>query len=314
LQGLDEKHENEETKEFISLKEHFLQCKTNGEAIFQDVSQYNSKRVCFLTTMNHAKEGQAILDGFLDDILPFMPTEEARKHVFPGRKPIRVGRRELPEEISFYLDAMPAKVVDLTEEESSDGRYRTPPNKSSGNRTVSYAEAARTGTPSRTTSQTQESTVSSPTMGVTLQSEYDKKFKEMTAQMSRQMTAMSDQRKRMAEQQETSNKRFLGMEEKLSGMLDMIQTSNNNQEKLQDSMEKQQTELAKLSLLLSRLVEPSSPQRKKRATPAKGAATKSGTATNYRSVLQGDSDESEEELMEDNGDAVNIGGAMANRQ
>jgi len=257
LTGLDEAFSDESFPGVNSLRQLFMAYKTkSGQPTFRTVSQFNSKRVCLLASQANEEEAQSAIDNFLENVLLMMETEQARKHSFPGKRPIRVGKRELPAEISVYLSNLPKRITI----DDADSLSVPPPCGGGGRK--SYVDVARS------TLSTQDSTVTSPTAIASQTTAFDLKYKEIENQMAQNQRAMVAQQQTIEQYKKETAATFESMETKLSGMLSLIERSAANQDTLQNTMTAQQHELAKVSSLLKRLIEHtgvSSPIRKQRA-------------------------------------------------
>jgi len=316
LRGLDEDHLDDLQDATRSVRDFLMAYKTpEGKLVFEGISQFNSKRVCFLTTSENEGAAKAAVDNFLGSVLTMMPPDLARRHVFPNRRPIRVGKRELPAEIEIYVNNLPRQMaVDLTDDNTVN-TLSTPPPK----RGKSYVDVARS------TLSTQDSTMSSPTAVASQMSAFDTKLKEIEERMKRTQGIMANYQKQIQEHQSANETKF-------QSMLSLIQQANTNQETLQATMFQQQTELSRMNDLLQQLVqqqtgETPSPTRKKRASRASrppegdgftpirrgGKPAKIANLSQLRELDEDDEEDDDDEDYSDNDGGGGRGG-RANRQ
>jgi enamine deaminase RidA (YjgF/YER057c/UK114 family) len=269
LQGLDEFHEDE-NKQAVTLREIYLR----APGVFKSISQFNSKRVCFVTNRAQEEKACALIDDLLDNLIPSMPTEEKSKHTFPGRKPIRVGRREMPAEISLYMEQLPLKVIDLSHDNAGTAvsdtstAYGAPPSRY-GKRSYSQATQATQGT-----TQSTSSAISGVTPSVLSQAstEMDDQIKSALAKFEEQAKLMAEKQTEINQHKAASDTRFEHLENQFSQMLHMVTTNQDTQKQMQTVLSEQQTKLDTIMEMLEDMSTnnkgcPKSPTRKKlRAT------------------------------------------------
>lgn len=128
LTGLDVFHEDANNSK-MTIRETFLNTIVGPENyVMKSVTQFNSKRVCFATTEANRDYAEQMMDKFLDN-LNQLSNEQYKLHTFVGRKPVRIGKRNMPDKISVYTSQMTALTIDITtkEEPSVALMYSTPP-------------------------------------------------------------------------------------------------------------------------------------------------------------------------------------------
>jgi hypothetical protein len=218
--------------------------------MFSSVSQFNSKRVCLVTRKFHETEACKILDNLIDTLITNMTAEEREKHTFPGRKPVRVGRRTLPSEIELYMNQLPLKCIDLTTNDDGksvdniEAAYSMPPSRY-GKR--SYMDATRGTQPTTQASMMSGSTTLAPSQG---SSALDAQFKEAMAMLESNTKKMEAKQQEIQIYQEKTETRFTDIENKLGTVVEMFKKSNTNQLQMQDTLTEQQAQLSKICMLL----------------------------------------------------------------
>jgi hypothetical protein len=246
LTGLDVFHEDASKTE-MTLREMFLNTVVGQDKthVMNSVSQFNSKRVCFLTTEANRDFAEQMIDKFLDS-LNQLSNEQYKLHTFIGRKPVRIGKRNMPDEISVYTSQMTALTIDLTTEEEStaSSMYTTPPPRH-GKR--SYIDVTKSSQQSASSSSRSE--ISGPTMAASQFSELDDKIKDALEQMQANSRVMEEKQQAMDKARATVDLRFQDLTDKLGSVVDMVKRTSEGQVRLQESMKGQQAQLNQLSEL-----------------------------------------------------------------
>jgi hypothetical protein len=273
LKGLEVFHEDSAGHQ-STLRDLFLSVEISpGNKVMKSVTQFNTKRVCIVTTEANQGAAEQMVDKFLDG-LNQLDNEEYKMHTFTGRKPVRIGKRNLPDEISVYTKAMTAMTIDMTDDDNTSvagSLYTTPPSRSSKR---SYIDIAR-GNQSKSQGST-PSLMSGPTMAASQFSELDDKIKAALEQMQTNSALMEEKQLAMDKEKETTEMKFRDLTGKLGSVVDMVKQTNDGQLKLQTTLEGQQAQLNQLSTILQEWIDyqkqeegvPSPPRKKRGDTQA----------------------------------------------
>jgi hypothetical protein len=169
-----------------------------------------------------------------------MSNEEKAKYTFPGRKPVRIGKCNLPSEIALYMEQLPSKVMNLSHDDEGNAiidagsAYSAPANRKGGKR--SYVDATQ-GTQFTTQASLKSGPTLAPSQGSTI---LDEKFKEAMTQFAAQSKQMEDKQKELQSFKDMTETRFRNIEEKLGTLVDMFKKSSTTQHTMQDTLTEQQ--------------------------------------------------------------------------
>jgi hypothetical protein len=209
-----------------------------------------------------------MIDKFLDS-LNQLSNEEYQLHTFTGCKPVRTGKRNMPDEISIYSSQMTARTIDLTTDDhsTSASMYSTTPPRN-GKRT--YIDVTKGLQKSETST---PSLMSAPTMAASPFSELDDKIRAAIEQMHENTKIMDVKQQAKDTEKMIVDLRFQDLTDKLGSVVDIVKEASEGQVRLQSAMEIQQTQLNRPSGIIQEWMKqrqgehsvgPASPVRKKR--------------------------------------------------
>jgi hypothetical protein len=282
LKGLEE-FTTSAPGEQITLQEAFLEAKdAQKQPIFSNISQGNSKRVCFLTTKDNYHDTLEVIDDFIETFVPaLLSPEDQDKCLFNGQEPIRVGKCAVPKTISTYTSHLTEFSLDLYNETRSVLSL-PPPRRTQGQR--SYVDVTKTTSDSitqpidlQTTASTKSKTASIGLSVTNLEAKLHAAMEKITTLNVKIHTNQS----KLDDQSEASGSQMQKLEDSVLKSFESIINLAKQQDSPQRSISETTNEcLGVLSTLLTALVVketvataggPASPIRKNRKTNNSGA-------------------------------------------
>jgi hypothetical protein len=287
LQGLEEITEDADGN-ISTFRECLLnQIDDQGKKVFHSVAQVNSKRVCFLTSQEMYHTGVRYIDEMIDDYLPGLDEDVRAKHTFDQKDPIRVGKKAIPKTISTYTSYLKDFSHGLSEtskhELSAPPQRRLRGQRSYADATTATTTASSTGTSNTTAidlSSTASSTSNDSHSQGSLWTDFDIKMAHVTAELTAlQNKITKGQESLIAQKQETAD-RMKKLEDSIIKVYDDLNTIAKNQDIFQKNQNDTNTEIGKITGMLTTLLAaqasqkpvgttkpaPSSPFRKKQCT------------------------------------------------
>jgi hypothetical protein len=274
LKGLEE-FTTDESGAQNTLREAFMAAKDDlNKPVFTNISQVNSKRVCFLTTKDNYHNALSMIDDFIDTFVPALTTPEDRaKFLFEGKPPLRVGRRAVPATISTYTSHLKEFSLNLDDETRST--LSLPPSRRiRGQR--SYVEVTKTtGSATQPIELLATSTTSETASFGSSFTDFKAKLQSAMDKLNALKDKIETNQTKLNVQSEASSERMHKLEDSVLKSFDSINNLAKQQDSLQQSISETNDRLGVLSTLLTALVEketgtppvnPKSPTRKNRKT------------------------------------------------